>query len=666
MPRKTAETGRDDQHPTTGQAAWQAPQTGDRAEPDRGRTAVRWPLALIVGTVLTVLNVIWSIYMNEMWNQGAPTSLSIYFNVVFTTLAALVLSRVLRRLYAPASLTRSEILIVFVMATVGVSVSALVMMLTPLLAYPHFFGASDPIWGRSLVPSLPWWTTVSDTEAVRAFYLGRADLWNRTAIEPWLPPFIGWGVFVAAMVWTGVAMSALVYNHWRHQERLPFPVNQIPLMMVNEHQPMHCSWLLWFGIALSGGLDIANTMHSLFPSVPGLWVKRAALPLPGLPAPWNALDPLLYSLNPFLIGLEYFLPLDLLFSIFFFYWMGRAQGVALSLFGMDLPYSRADMVAPYVREQAFGAVLALAGFSLWASRGLWRESWTKHPRIMPLRLTAVSAVAGLLAMAAVLVAAGMPGWMALFFILILTAMIFSFAHIRTQYGPPAVGIFLAGPGPALYNFVGSSGLGVGGLASLVSTSWIAREFTYHPAMPTLEAFALTERRVKPAHLAGCIVVAAAAGYTSAWGSVLHLGYTHGYATAGTAGVHTFIGSQMCRGFSGNLSDPVSGPHIPNIVATSVGAGLTLLLQSLRTRFAWFPLHPVGYALSSTYTSTFLWSTALITWAFKSVWMRYTGLKGYHRAAPFFLGLLLGEFVAGSVVSLVGMAMGVRLSMFWPY
>ena len=49
------------------------------------------------------------------------------------------------------------------------------------------------------------------------------------------------------------------------------------------------------------------------------------LSMNGAPRPWSALNPVLYSLNPFLIGLEYFLPLDLLFSVFFFFWAARME-----------------------------------------------------------------------------------------------------------------------------------------------------------------------------------------------------------------------------------------------------------------------------------------------------------------------------------------------------
>ena len=56
----------------------------------------------------------------------------------------------------------------------------------------------------------------------------------------------------------------------------------------------------------------------------------------------------------------------------------------------------------------------------------------------------------------------------------------------------------------------------------------------------------------------------------------------------------------------------------------------------------------------------------VEWAFKLALFRYAGLKGYRRAAPFFLGLILGEFVVGSLISLLGVLIGTPTYVFWPY
>jgi len=71
-------------------------------------------------------------------------------------------------------------------------------------------------------------------------------------------------------------------------------------------------------------------------------------------------------------------------------------------------------------------------------------------------------------------------------------------------------------------------------------------------------------------------------------------------------------------------------------------------------------------VGSTYISYYIWSTALLVWVFKLFLLRYAGLKGYYRAAPIFLGLLLGECVVGSIIAIIGVVLGTHLYVLWPY
>ena len=50
---------------------------------------------------------------------------------------------------------------------------------------------------------------------------------------------------------------------------------------------------------------------------------------------------------------------------------------------------------------------------------------------------------------------------------------------------------------------------------------------------------------------------------------------------------------------------------------------------------WFPFHPVGYAVSSSWSLSLLWLPLLIAWIIKSVLLRYGGLRAYRQAMPFF-------------------------------
>jgi hypothetical protein len=55
---------------------------------------------------------------------------------------------------------------------------------------------------------------------------------------------------------------------------------------------------------------------------------------------------------------------------------------------------------------------------------------------------------------------------------------------------------------------------------------------------------------------------------------------------------------------------------------------------------------------------------LIAWVFKVCILRYGGLRGYRRAVPVFLGLILGDFLVGCAWSLVGWVIGVNTYSFY--
>ncbi|MBI3945919.1 MAG: hypothetical protein HY321_08365, partial [Armatimonadetes bacterium] len=57
---------------------------------------------------------------------------------------------------------------------------------------------------------------------------------------------------------------------------------------------------------------------------------------------------------------------------------------------------------------------------------------------------------------------------------------------------------------------------------------------------------------------------------------------------------------------------------------------------------------------------------IITWTIKSLVLRNGGLRGYYRVAPCFWGLLLGEFLVGSLINLYGVLTGTPTYVFWPY
>jgi len=75
----------------------------------------------------------------------------------------------------------------------------------------------------------------------------------------------------------------------------------------------------------------------------------------------------------------------------------------------------------------------------------------------------------------------------------------------------------------------------------------------------------------------------------------------------------------------------------------------------------------GYTLSTSgWIINFIWFSFLVSWIIELVILKYGKLKAYRNAAPFFLGLILGEYAIGCFWNLLGMILGLRPYGFFAY
>ena len=175
----------------------------------------------------------------------------------------------------------------------------------------------------------------------------------------------------------------------------------------------------------------------------------------------------------------------------------------------------------------------------------------------------------------------------------------------------------------------------------------------------LEGFKLAERvgmTYKP--LVFVMLFATVLGTLSAFWAYLHIAYR---APSDVEGSYT--GPQAFAQLQAWLSRPTS-PDYPAAAFAGFGLILSFTLMALRTSFLWWPLHPAGYALSASWTMNMLWLPLFFSWAAKAILLRYGGLKMHQQAVPFFLGLILGEFIIGSFWSLFCVILGHPTYTFW--
>ena len=68
--------------------------------------------------------------------------------------------------------------------------------------------------------------------------------------------------------------------------------------------------------------------------------------------------------------------------------------------------------------------------------------------------------------------------------------------------------------------------------------------------------------------------------------------------------------------------------------------MTGLLMAQRY-WIWWPLHPIGYPVSSVLR--WVAFNAFLAWLFKSLLLKYGGVRLHNAARPLFLGLVAGQF-----------------------
>jgi hypothetical protein len=82
----------------------------------------------------------------------------------------------------------------------------------------------------------------------------------------------------------------------------------------------------------------------------------------------------------------------------------------------------------------------------------------------------------------------------------------------------------------------------------------------------------------------------------------------------------------------------------------IGGLLMAGMIYMRYRFVWWPLHPVGLAISGSYLARRTSFTTFLAWLIKFVMIKVGGPAVYRKSRPLFIGLLVG-YILGVLLSL---------------
>jgi hypothetical protein len=559
-------------------------------------------------------------------------------------------------------LYRGELATVYIMAMLATSIPTVGFSerLLPVLAGFRYYATPENKWAETFVEQLPNWLVPTDRAAIQGFYEGLPDgvPWGA-----WVEPLCYWLILILAVYWVTMCIMILLRRQWMDRERLLYPLVQVPLALMQEDggysrlKPFFHNKVMWMGFALPLLLGSFHSMHAYFPEWPQLSTYGGQGPMTMQMTLFHS--PVIVMLNFGLVGFAYLLSRDVAAGVWLFFLLANFQRTLFRTFGFhsDEVLSRfANLSTPFLAHQAMGAMIVLVMAGLWASREHLRDVARKvrggggetiddSTELLPYRAAVLGLAVGLIVISAWLWSSGVPLWVVPVFLFAVFVVFVALTRAVVEGGVAFLRTPLT-PADFVISGLGTSVIGTSGVVGLGLTYiWAANlRLFFMPCFANALKIAeeIGERKRRLLWAIAIAVVLALAG--SIW-TVMHLSYKYGGVN-----LHHFWFIGVPRNAGNYLQQLLAVPRQPSVsgwVFTGIGAAAMGAFTLARSYFLWWPIHPLGFAISTFYIMNYVWFSVFVSWLAKTLTLRLGGPKYYRASRPFFLGLIMGQvFVTG--------------------
>ena len=593
-----------------------------------------------------------------------PSTVSLIYPVILNLTLLVVLNLALKRWLPRGAFSQGELLTIYTMLSLAVAIGGhdVMHVTAPILGHAFWFATPENEWQTLFFHHLPRWLVVDDVRVLKGLYEGDSSLYDWQYLRTWLTPVFWWSMLLFALMVVMLGINIIIRKQWMESERLAYPIIQLPLAMTQDGGSgrFFRSRVLWIGIAIGGGIDLINGLHALFPAIPLLPVRTIEIGRFFTEKPMSAIGWTPVCFFPFVIGLSYFMPLDLAFSCWFFYLVWKVERVLGAALGL-----RSLPGFPYIKPQSSGAYIAIAVIAIWSARKhiyaacrYVSDKSSRDDAEEPMRYRTAFGfiIAGIGFLVLFGAKAGMSLWVFAVFFGFYFLLVFALTRLRAELGPPVNELYNIGPDQMLPKIFGARRLGASNLTMFALFWGFNRAHRCNPMPYQLEGFKLAEEsRTTPKHLASAILLVSMLGIWVAFWGFLHVRYRHGFG--GSFGWEAYRHLERWLYYM---------PGQDTAATAFMGGGFTLvlILTLLRRRLLWWTLHPVAYPLASSWTMSWMWFPIFISWLAKRLLLRHGGIAAYRKATPFFFGLILGEYFIGGIWNIYGVLAHRYIYTFW--
>ncbi len=588
-------------------------------------------------------------------------------------LLLLVVNPLLRLLSKRLALARNEVLTVYLtclFSTLTVGIGGNNYFVSFIIG-SFYYSTRENRWFDTL-KGLPSWFTPA---------LGPDGSYNRVLVEnwyqgigpnqavpwaAWLVPLCAWGLFFAAAFWMMACLSVMLRAQWGDHEVLAFPLLRLPLEMTRDMDgaaravpPFFRDALMWSGFAIVVFIQGVNGLHLYFPDVPAVPLGLDTGPL-FTEAPWNQVPGLGLQIFPIAVGISYLLTAEVAFSLWAFFLLFKLQFVAAYLLGFapnSLPNVPQSGEKIFIGYQEVGAYLAYAALIFWGARRHFAHIWRRatgreragaveRSEALPYPVAFWGFIVGL----GVMTAWGMAAGLSLSLSLLLWVSYVVIAVVLSRVVAEGGLLFVHHTWMPLGSLSGLFGQGAGTLLSPAAGAAPAaflevatiQDFRASLMPSFVQSFKLAhEQGIAARPLLALIGAVIAVGMVVGFAMNVQMGY-HGGGGLGLQGWLQLWGPRLAGGNAYNIANTSVSADPVAWVFTGVGVAVIALTMLLRARFAWWPFHPLGYLMATSYPMHAFWFSIFLGWLAKTLISRYGGSDSSRRVLPFFLGLALGD------------------------
>ena len=550
------------------------------------------------------------------------------------------------------ALNRSELIVVYIMLIVVASLATMGLCepLLPCISAFVYYASPENRWQELLFPLLPSSVTFDDGAGNSAFFEG-LGAGGYAPYELWVQPLAIWGIFLIALYVTMVSVAVILRRQWMDRERLSYPLVQAAQLVIRSEEPdrivnpFFLSRTMWAGAALPilvGLFTGLNKYLGGFPVIPTAWT---------IPIGFGQAINMTVSFA--VVGFSYLIGPDIAMGIWSFALLSKVEKMLFVANGVT---KQQDVWGVRVTElmnyQGLGALLVFVAIGLWVGREHLLQVWLRFlgrpselsddDEIMSYRAAVIGVLMGVLVMIGWFAFLGTPLWASALFIVVVMGIFTGLSRVVAESGVAAIITPMNAPDFMMFG-LGSKLVGVQGIANF-SLGYIfladLRVFLMGVVvcgLKLIEGMNRQSRRI----VFQAILVAVFFGIAGSLYTVLEIAYRDGginFSGWFFKSLPQRIGNTAVKGME------TPGVYWPGLRFLGIGGAGMLALTWVRQRFLWWPLHPIGFPIMTSWVVDWMWFSVFLAWLVKVTVLKYGGAPLFARSREFFLGLIVGRML----------------------